>query len=243
MVVYLGIDVGIINLAIVKCQVEHYKIVTILDARCINLNELTHSVVPRDQCKLQHSNDVYDKLQHMLQEHFDIFDGVDQVRIERQPLCGLVHVEQLLFGHFRSKSRLISPNAMHKHFDIQMYDYDGRKIQTTRIAEPYLDHMAEFQQRERVHDLADAVCIVLFSLCVEKREYEANIKAELQNQQQKQRQQEFLDRFGPPSVMDHFFEQFRYCPPEKSHHPFKTKMTPTSSTLNFISAKEWLQQK
>lgn len=254
MVVYLGIDVGILNLALVKCQVEDYQMVTLLDARCVNLNELAHHVVPRDQCRLQHSNDVYDKLQHLFQEHSDIFSGVDQVRIERQPLGGLVHVEQLLFGHFRDKAKLISPNAMHKHFDIRMYDYDGRKIQTTRIAEPYLAHMAEFQQRERVHDLADAVCILLYSLCAEQREYNAKLAEERKKQEQQQRQQEQLELYGPPAPVVQFFNQFRYHPPNAKNTSIPgmmihvgmtsglTNVCPSTSPI-VISAKEWLQQK
>lgn len=228
--IYLGVDVGILNLALVKCKVENYNLVTILDARCVNLNELTHERVPLNQCTLEHSNDVYDKLQHLFQEYPDLFSNVDQVRIERQPIGGLVHVEQLMFGHFRSKAKLISPNSMHKYFEIQQYDYDGRKIQTTRIAEPYLSHMTGWQ-RERVHDLADALCIVLFSLSVEKKESDARILAIEQKQRQLQRQQDNFELYGDPAPLQTFFDQFRYNSDTSRH------------STSIISAKEWLHEK
>jgi len=137
----------------------------------------------------------------MLQEHADLFVGVDHVRIERQPLTGLTDVEQLLFGHFRSKARLVSPNSMHRHFHIGHYVYEQRKTQTTRIAEPYLCHLPAWQ-RERVHDLADALCIVLFSLHIEGREAE---QQRIQQRKAERQQQHVI-------VDDTFFEQFKCRP-------------------------------
>jgi hypothetical protein len=210
--IYLGIDVGILNLAFVKVSVTDFEIDAVLEACCVNLNELDHRHVPRSQCTLHHSNDVYDKIQHLLQEYPTLFQDVDQVRIERQPLGGLVHVEQLLFGHFRTKAKLISPNAMHKHFQIRHFDYEGRKVQTTRIATPYLATFPHWQ-RERVHDLADALCIILFSLHVEKKAHaqkEQTEQIEREWEAKLRRQTEHSPMVG--SLTD-FFDQFKYHPP------------------------------
>lgn len=220
--IYIGIDVGIINLAIVKCVVEDFTIIKVLEAHRVNLNELPHKRVPRQLCTLEHSNDAYDKIQHFLQEYADLFSDVDQVRIERQPITGLVHVEQLLFGHFRSKAKLISPNSMHKHFNIQHYDYEGRKQQTTNIARPYLSQLSGWNQ-ERVHDMSDALCILLYSLHVEHQHHEETVR-------QKRIEQEFLTRqrqFGPTNYnftsLNQFFDQFKH--------------------QKVISAKDWLSGK
>jgi hypothetical protein len=218
--IYIGIDVGVINLAIVKCVVEDFKVVRVIEAHRVNLNELSHTAIPRHLCTLEHSNDAYDKIQHLFQEYGWLFSDVDQVRIERQPINGLVHIEQLLFGHFRSKAKLISPNSMHKHFNIQHYDYEGRKQQTTKIAWPYLSQLPDWNQ-ERVHDMADALCILLYSLCVEHRQHNEIIR-------QKHIEEEFLTRqrqFGQTNYtsLNEFFDQFKY--------------------QKVISSKDWLSEK
>jgi hypothetical protein len=218
--IYIGIDVGVINLAIVKCVVEDFKVVKVIEAHRVNLNELPHTAIPRHLCTLEHSNDAYDKLQHLFQEYGWLFSDVDQVRIERQPINGLVHIEQLLFGHFRSKAKLISPNSMHKHFNIQHYDYEGRKQQTTKIAWPYLSQIPDWNQ-ERVHDMADALCILLYALCVERRQHNEIIL-------KKHIEEEFLTRqrqFGQTNYtsLNEFFDQFKY--------------------QKVISAKDWLSEK
>lgn len=212
--IYVSIDVGILNLALVKANVDEFKITNIIEAHVINLNELKHSHVSREHCALHHSNDVYDKIEHMLQEYASVFEGATHVLIERQPISGLVHVEQLLFGKFRSMARLVSPNAMHHWLGINHLTYDQRKIETTRIAKPYLDIFPTWDRATRVHDMADSLCILLYTLHVEK------IKA-----REEQLERERLERQATLAVVvnkdktmsvDAFLNQFRYTPPISS---------------------------
>jgi len=202
--IYLSIDVGIINLALIKANVEKHKITQILDARLINLNTIQHKTTTITDCKLHHSNDVYDKIQHLFQEHGEIFQDIECVLIERQPITGLVHVEQLLFGHFRSMARLISPNSMHKWFGISHLTYEQRKEETTKIATSYLNQCKDWMKSERLHDMADSLCILLFSLHVESNA--AKMKEE------EKRKQESMTEFiyDGTTTLNDFFENFRY---------------------------------
>jgi hypothetical protein len=201
--IYLGIDVGIVNLACVKLQVndENLTMTKIISAFCINLSEIQHQKISKENCQLKHSNDVYDKIQHFLQEYQDVLSDVDQVRIERQPIGGLVHVEQLLFGHFRSCAKLISPNSMHKFLGIGHLDYEQRKEKTILIASPYLKNFQDWKTRDRLHDMADAFCILLFSLYIDRKE---KFKKEEKEQMMKQ-QIVFQEQ---QTSVENFFNQF-----------------------------------
>ena len=202
--IYLSIDVGIINLAIVKARVENFHITNILEARTINLNLLQHNVISKENCLLHHSNDIYDKMQHLFQEFNDLFQNIDFVLIERQPITGLVHVEQLLYGKFRSIARLVSPNSMHKWLNIRQYTYEQRKIETTKIAEPYLRQCADWMNSERVHDMADSLCILLFVLHTES----TNAKIAVEEKIKEKHMTEF--KYDGETTIHDFFENFRY---------------------------------
>jgi hypothetical protein len=217
--IYVSIDVGILNLALVKANVEEFKITNIIEAHVINLNELRHNHVSRKQCTLHHSNDVYDKIEHMLQEYASVFEGATHVLIERQPISGLVHVEQLLFGKFRSMARLVSPNAMHHWLGINHLTYDQRKIETTRVAKPYLDIFPAWVCATRVHDMADSLCILLYTLHIEK----LNAREEQLERERLERQAALAVVVNQDKTMsvDAFLNQFRYIPP--------------------ISSKEWIK--
>ena len=51
---------------------------------------------------------------------------------------------------------------MHRFFGISKFSYDERKVQTEKIAEKYVGHMEEYQNLERKHDIADAVCLCVY---------------------------------------------------------------------------------
>jgi hypothetical protein len=203
--IYLSVDVGITNLALVKAIVENFEIKSILDAKVINISQIQHCKVPRNQCRLHHSNDVFDKLEHLFQEYAHLFANIDFLLIERQPILGLVHVEQLLFGKFRSISRLVSPNAMHKWLGIGHLTYEMRKIETTRVAETFLNQCSSWISSGRLHDMADALCILLFTLHVDSVKHQsiADEKA------RKERMQEDCP-FDENMTVDDFFEGFRF---------------------------------
>lgn len=199
----LGIDIGWVNLAFVKAQVDDktYTITSVIDAFCVDLTDLPHKKILYSDCKLLHSNDAYDKIQHLIQEYQDTFIDVDCVFIERQPITGLVHVEQLLFGYFRDKAQLISPNAMHKFFQIHTFEYDVRKQITTKISRPYLKQFQDWKHRDRLHDMGDAFCILVYALNREKtksleREKTQQLEEHYQNFNQTNLSvTEFIDRF------------------------------------------------
>ena len=207
MKVYLSFDIGITNLAFVKAQVnvEENQIISVLQAECVNISELRHKRVSRESCQLHHSRDVYDKIQHFLQEYAPMFAEVDHILIERQPLGGLVHVEQLLYGQFRSKARLVSPNAMHKHYEINDLNYEGRKEETTRMAAPYLEGVvADWNEKERLHDMADALCLLRYTLFRDHLEWKTqqHYQAKVIEAKVKVNAQEIS--------VENFFEQFRH---------------------------------
>lgn len=168
---YLSFDVGWSNLAFVYCTVDEttHTIETILQADRVNLKEIPHQRVLRSVCTLMHSADAHDLMQHFFQEYGTQWPIIDVVLIERQPQGGLVHIEQILYGQWRSKAQLVAPRSMHKHFQINHLDYDQRKQKTTALAQPYLQTLPQWNIRaDRLHDMADAMCLILYHLEIQK---------------------------------------------------------------------------
>jgi hypothetical protein len=60
---------------------------------------------------------------------------------------------------FRDKVVLVSPVSMHVHFGMRHLNYDERKDRTVEIARK---HMKEEIPYERKHDIADALCMILY---------------------------------------------------------------------------------
>lgn len=195
-----SIDVGIVNLAIVAATVSaDYKTVKVDFAQRINLLTLPHHHISRKQCQLPHTRSATDLISHFIQEYKTILNTADAILIERQPLTGLVHIEQLLFHCFRKKAHLCSPNSMHRHFGLPANDYDGRKIKTVEIAKPYLQHLNTWIETDRMHDMADAVCMLLFWIHAKQVQFEENEK----------RNQTCPGLLNGQSVTE-FLNQFRY---------------------------------
>ena len=207
--IVLSIDVGWTNLAFIKAHVdpERWVITHILATFCVDLSSLPHKKVPLSQCLLHHSNDAFDKIQHLIQEfEADYFQDLDQIFIERQPITGLVHIEQLLFGYFRQRAQLISPNAMHKFFKIHDFDYETRKKITTKIAEEFLKNFSSWQERTRLHDMGDAFCLLIYAIHEKHRIY--------QQQQKTESMDDSLSRFNQTGLsVTEFFHTFQHDPP------------------------------
>ena len=142
-----------------------------------------------------HSSDAVDRVQHFLQEFRKLFERASVILIERQPLGGLVHIEQLLYREYRSKTILCSPVKIHRHFHLPRGDYEGRKKKSIRVADPYVNHFPVWSPSSdiRKHDVADAVCITLWWLSTKKR---INSQDEIEQ-----------DKF---TEIDEFLEQFRF---------------------------------
>lgn len=169
---WLGVDIGIINLALVLVDVNIEK--NSLQVICIDKIDITcinHKKVPISECKLYHNNTAYDQLQHVFQDYSSWFEEAEQIFIERQPIGGLVHIEQLIFGQYRDKSTLVHPTSMHKWMNIHTLSYDQRKEKTMQMAEPFMMGTSIWDSNERKHDMADALCILLYQLHLMHEEF------------------------------------------------------------------------
>jgi hypothetical protein len=157
--IIISIDVGYHNMALVKLVCDEDYILKVDEVHVIDITKIPHRRVGRCECVLPHTSEVADMMAHFIQEYGYMLDEADMVLVERQPPTGLTQIETLLLYLYRSKTQLVSPNAMHSHFNIGHYEYDRRKEETVRIAESYLEG---FTNLGRVHDASDAVCLALF---------------------------------------------------------------------------------
>lgn len=147
----LGIDIGYYNLGIVLAECNDEK-VNVLYVQKVDLTEYKTHKAP----------ELSDMIHGFVTEYSDIFCEADQVLIERQPPGGISSVEVLLHYIFRHKAILISPVSMHKHFGIGHLDYEQRKERTEIIASKYIKECVYYEKLERKHDVADALCMILF---------------------------------------------------------------------------------
>jgi len=195
--ILVSIDIGIINLGFVVAKItNNWGDIEPLEAKCIDLTQLRHIVVPRDECKLYHSNDLTDRIDHFIQENKNWFDCADIVLLERQPITGITSVEQLLFKAFRHKAILLSPTKMHIWLHVKHLDYEHRKVKTVETASPYLCDFKGWKIRKRRHDMADAFCFLMYYV-------------EIQHKKYKLQQRKFLAPTGQDAF--NFLDQFR-CP-------------------------------
>jgi|TARA_R110002073_G_scaffold181876_1_gene340190 hypothetical protein len=168
--IIVSIDVGYVNLGLTRATVDECFNVSFIDVIKINLRHTRHTRVPACECKIPHTNETCDRIAHFLQEYEPILGSAETILIERQPIMGLKDVEGLIMSANRSRTILVSPNSMHRFFGISKFTYDERKVQTEKIAEKYVGHMEEYQNLERKHDIADAVCLCLYHVDGLKRE-------------------------------------------------------------------------
>jgi hypothetical protein len=145
----LAIDIGYHNMGLVlaessdkgpKVEVEYIKKVSLADYKYIR------------------SNDFVDVIPLFVEDHQSIFDGADRILIERQPPGGFQNIEILLHYMFKDKVTLISPVSMHVHFGMRHLNYEERKERTVVISEKYMGEIPY----ERKHDIADALCMIIF---------------------------------------------------------------------------------
>lgn len=204
--ILIGIDVGYSNLglAVASVDCETWSIQTVFVLQRFELYPCIHQRVSQEHCTLFHSKNASDLVDHIVQEIQPWAEEAFEILIERQPLGGMVHIEQLLFRHYRSKAVLCSPNSMHKMFDMSA-DYETRKQQSLDLARSYVLHHTEFQQETRQHDMADAILLILFRL----RQWKTQ-------QQIKAVTRSVTKALPPPRVIadstESFFERFRHRP-------------------------------
>ena len=170
--IVVSIDIGYHNLGLVKSYVDEKSFeIKIVEIFKINLSTLPHKKIKRVDCKLYHTSEIVDLVAHFIQEYDDYFQEADKILIERQPPMGLANMEALIMYSFREKAELISPNAMHKHFHINFLDYEKRKERTIEFAESFLENFENYQELSRKHDIADAVCMIIFRFAKDKEKF------------------------------------------------------------------------
>ena len=116
----------------------------------------------------------------------------------------------MIFGQFRDKSILISPNQMHIHYGINIFDYEQRKVKTTIIAKHYLelhansgDLIKKFDNYERKHDVADSLCFVGYWLAIQQKKQSSIQKRTAQTKR-------ILKFSKSKMTIKQWFDQFKY---------------------------------
>lgn len=181
-----SIDVGIIHLAIVKVslsetsetdnnETSNLSIKHVIDAKLIDITKFDCL----ENCDLQHEKCIIDYINHVFARyHASLFgDDVDLILIEKQPPRGLVAVEQFLYARYREKCMFVHPKSVIAYFKL-VNNYDLRKVQTIKMATKYLESFTSFNENSRKHDLADAMCFVLYYISVKNEE--ASLERQLQ---------------------------------------------------------------
>ena len=165
-----SIDVGITNMGFVFVEIEGKNISKILRCELVNIKEITNDCC-NPHCNLGHSNDVIDWVQHFIHKFKIELESATYILIEKQPPGGLQHVEVLLVKEYRSKVKQIYPVSLHSWMLVSKKSYDDRKKEMIKRASPFLSDMKYWKlNKDRQHDMADALCFVLYYLENCKRE-------------------------------------------------------------------------
>lgn len=208
----LAIDVGIKNLGLVFLHLkDDMTIARIEDLQLVDITQMAHHRMPYKKCTLHHQSCISDWLEHVFQE-YPWFQQADHILVERQPITGIVAVEQLIMNRFRDKTILLCPSTMHRHFGIDNYDYQQRKECTIKIALYVLRELnpkesevnnleSKFMAQSRCHDVADAICFAV---------YWSHIKnLEFKKKQRALKVQECLKKGLKNCTLDEWFDQFK----------------------------------
>jgi len=144
----VSIDIGHTNMGLLQAKVYDKKISEILLVKVIDLFKTGET-------------EIYKKMKIFIDEYSPIFNESKYILIERQPLQGLTSIQEIIAYTFPEKVVLISPRSMHCYFGISYLDYSDRKSKTIEIANTYLNNFPDYIN-SRKHDLADALCILLY---------------------------------------------------------------------------------
>jgi hypothetical protein len=184
-------DIGIRNLAACFCKVhdETYEIEYVSSIykfdlyleRCCSLDRRKCAACKRTR---RGGMDEIDGLYHVLAGPLkDELKRSSVILVERQPPQGIVTVQAILYERFIDRIRLMSPQKMHKFFNINGLDYEGRKKQVEILAREVLcqkateDVVARYDALPRKHDVADALCFVSYFAGLQARSKKPNVFA------------------------------------------------------------------
>jgi hypothetical protein len=177
----LSIDIGITNLGYVYTELDikapetgsKYKNlllnsfyeqsncnIKVLECDRVDITNVHHRRVRFCDCKLLHERCIPDYLDHFVQEH-PVFEECDVLLLERQPPFGITNVQDLLFTRFREKVKMLNPNSFHVFFNFSR-DYEMRKIESTKIANNFLNTFFNYNVNERKHDISDALIMIIY---------------------------------------------------------------------------------
>jgi len=177
----LSIDIGITNLGYVYADLDikapetgsKYKNlllnsfyeqsncnIKVLECDRVDITNVHHRRVRYCDCKLLHERCIPDYLDHFIQEH-PVFEECDVLLLERQPPFGITNVQDLLFTRFREKVKILNPNSFHVFFKFSK-DYEMRKIESTKIANNFLNTFFNYNVNERKHDISDALIMIIY---------------------------------------------------------------------------------
>ena len=145
----LSIDIGYHNMGLVLAECGNGPEIEVEYIKKVSLEDYKHI----------HSNDIVDLVPLFVDDHQFIFGAADRILIERQPPGGFTNIEALLHYMFKDKVVLISPVSMHTHFGMRHLNYEQRKERTVSIASK---HISEEIPYERKHDIADAICMIIY---------------------------------------------------------------------------------
>jgi hypothetical protein len=184
----LSIDIGITNLGYVYSifdldnEINSIKInfmktnndfIEIVKCDRVDITNVKHHRIPFCECKLHHDYCIPDYVEHFIQEQQEMFSESDVIIIERQPPTGITNVQDLIFSKFRDKVQLISPNKIHKYFNMSK-DYSIRKKESETISEYYLSRFKKFTNNVRKHDISDAMLMLIYFYSLKLQEINKN---------------------------------------------------------------------
>lgn len=233
----VGIDVGIVHLGLVWAHVREGTPTADFEG-CSLINLMTVMDVYHRQlenpisCPLAHTKTLCDRLRHFQALHHDVLEQARFIFIEQQPILGHTGVEQLLFDWYRHKTILIHPTTMHRRMGIRHLDYEHRKQATQRIvllqsrSSAFRDtyHHLSITGERRLHDISDALCILLTGLELEedKRQHHDKMMAEAVNQRERRRQRVRLQCSIVRDIehvggIPNYLEKFRHHPDQSPH--------------------------
>jgi len=208
----LSIDPGIHNVGMIFLDYccEEFTVKQVHEAYHTNITHDLHYTVRREDCTLHHTNILADRMSHFFQAYEDVFTKADVILIEKQPMVGFTDVEQLLFRQFREKAVLVYPRQMHCYFKINHLDYDNRKIATTKIAKERLETTQVWQRSTRKHDMADAFCLAIFWLHLQREERHKKERECKHQEKQEQIRLRVLKLREENITIGQLFERFRF---------------------------------
>lgn len=189
----ISIDIGLNNLGIVGGYLNNINL-----CKKVDIKALCQYCAIKN-CGLYHNLCMSDYVSHFIKDYQKYLNMADIILIERQPPCGFISIQELIVFQYRDKVKMISPNSVHKYFDITHYNYERRKEFVTQYAENALKMFPDFKDSKRKHDVSDAYCMIIFWLHTAHRPYgtadtENRTKATTQRIQEKTKLD--LERFN-----------------------------------------------